>query len=117
MAPNGGDPVMGTRLAASERKFTAIVYRRYTRNFRKAWPNTAESGDNDGMPGPTIRAEVGDTVIVHFRNPDHHYGLPHPCTSTRSSTCRPATGRSSRSAAPAAATCRWARAGPTACGR
>lgn len=77
VAPNGGDPVMGTTIAPAQRQFTAVVYRRYTPGFRRPWPNTAESGDNDGMPGPTIRAEVGDTVIVHFRNRDHHYGLRH----------------------------------------
>ena len=77
VAPNGGDPVMGTRLAPSERRFVALVYRRYTPGFRRPWPNTAESADNDGIPGPLIRAEVGDTVLVHFRNRDTHYGLPH----------------------------------------
>lgn len=77
VAPNGGDAVMGTTIPAAERRFTAVVYRRYTSGFRRPWPNTAASGDNDGMPGPTIRAEVGDTVIVHFRNRDHHYGLRH----------------------------------------
>jgi FtsP/CotA-like multicopper oxidase with cupredoxin domain len=77
VAPNGGDPVMGTRIPASERRFTALVYRRYTRGFRRPWPNTAESADNDGIPGPLIRAEVGDTVLVHFRNRDTHYRLPH----------------------------------------
>ena len=77
VAPNGGDPVMGTTIPEAQRRFTAVVYRRYTAGFRRPWPNTAASGDNDGMPGPTIRAEVGDTVVVHFRNRDHHYGLPH----------------------------------------
>jgi manganese oxidase len=77
IAPNGGDPVSGTTLPAAQRQFTAVVYRRYTPGFRRAWPNTDVSGDNDGMPGPTIRAEVGDTVIVHFRNRDRHYGLRH----------------------------------------
>jgi manganese oxidase len=77
VAPNGGDPVMGTQIPLSQRRFTAVVYRRYTPGFRKPWPNTAESGDNDGIPGPTIRADVGDRVIVHFRNRDTHYRLPH----------------------------------------
>ncbi|MGE3235350.1 MAG: hypothetical protein AB7O78_16715, partial [Thermoleophilia bacterium] len=63
VAPNGGDPVMGTTIAPADRTFTAVIYRRYTKGFRRPWPNTAESGDNDGMPGPTIRANVGDTVI------------------------------------------------------
>jgi len=77
VAPNGGDPVMGTTIPPAQRQFTAVIYRRYTSGFRRPWPNTAVSGDNDGMPGPTIRAEVGDTVVMHFRNRDHHYGLRH----------------------------------------
>ena len=77
VAPNGTDPVMGTVIPPAGRRFTAVVYRRFTRGFARPWPNTSASGDNDGIPGPTIRAEVGDTVIVHFENRDHHYGLPH----------------------------------------
>jgi FtsP/CotA-like multicopper oxidase with cupredoxin domain len=34
-------------------------------------------GANSGIPGPVIRAEVGDTVKVHFRNNDEHYKWPH----------------------------------------
>ena len=26
------------------------------------------------MPGPTLEAEVGDTIVVHFRNADEHFG-------------------------------------------
>ena len=75
VAPNGMDPVMGTMIPPAQRKFVAVVYRRFTPGFRRPWPNTSTSGDNDGIPGPTIRAEVGDTVLVHFENRDHHYGL------------------------------------------
>ncbi len=77
VAPNGGDPLMDTTIPAAQRSFMAVVYRRYTADFRRPWPNTARSGDNDGIPGPTIRAEIGDTVVVHFRNRDMHHRLPH----------------------------------------
>ena len=77
IAPNGTDPVMGTVIPPASRRFMAVVYRRYMPHFARPWPNTSQSGDNDGIPGPTIRAEVGDTVIVHFWNRDHHYGLRH----------------------------------------
>jgi len=77
VAPNGMDPVMGTMIPPAQRRFVAVVYRRFTPGFRRPWPNTSTSGDNDGIPGPTIRAEVGDTVLVHFENRDHHYGLRH----------------------------------------
>ena len=104
---------MGTRLAPADRTFTAVVYRRYTRGFRTPWPNTAESGDNDGMPGPTIRAEVGDTVIVHFRNRDHHYGLPHSMHFHAFKYAPPSDGAFIPYRSAAGATCRSARAGPT----
>ena len=29
------------------------------------------------MPGPVLRASVGDTIRVHFRNNDSHYRWPH----------------------------------------
>ena len=58
------------RVPLNERTLTAIVYRGYTRNWRKPLPNTARSGDNDGIPGPLIEARVGDRVIVHFKNED-----------------------------------------------
>ena len=29
------------------------------------------------MPGPTLEAEVGDTIVVHFRNADQHFGQAH----------------------------------------
>ena len=77
VAPNGRDPLMDMPVPPEQRRFMAVVYRRYTPHFRRPWQNSAVSGDNDGMPGPTIRAEVGDTVTVHFRNRDTHYGLPH----------------------------------------
>jgi manganese oxidase len=77
VAPNGRDPLMGRAVPREQRRFTAVVYRRYTPGFRRPWPNRAVSGDNDGIPGPTIRAQVGDTVVVHFRNRDLHHRLPH----------------------------------------
>jgi FtsP/CotA-like multicopper oxidase with cupredoxin domain len=48
-----------------------VVYRRFTRNWEKYRPNYPDLvADNDGIPGPTIRARVGDTVFVHFKNMD-----------------------------------------------
>ncbi|HJQ30031.1 MAG TPA: hypothetical protein VJ827_11870, partial [Rubrobacter sp.] len=61
------------------------ILRRYTANWaapddRKVNPwdlNELDSTDNGTMgtiPGPVIECEVGDTVIVHFRNRDHRAG-------------------------------------------
>lgn len=77
VAPNGRDPVTGRIVPPSERVFTAVVYRRYTRDWRRPWPNTSRSGDNDGIPGPLIEATVGDRVLVHFRNEDRVYRRAH----------------------------------------
>ncbi|MBJ7456201.1 MAG: multicopper oxidase domain-containing protein [Thermoleophilia bacterium] len=77
VAPNGLDPVMGREVPIGQRTLTAIVYRAYTRNWAKPLANTSASGDNDGIPGPLIEARVGDKVLVHFKNDDQVYKLPH----------------------------------------
>ena len=76
LAPNGRDPVMDDPVSADSRRFPATVYRRFTPGWRRPWPNRA-SGENGGIPGPTIRAMVGDTVLVHFKNMDSANRLPH----------------------------------------
>ena len=35
------------------------------------------SADNDGIPGPLIKARVGDRIIVHFKNLDNEFERPH----------------------------------------
>ncbi|NLT05987.1 MAG: multicopper oxidase domain-containing protein [Solirubrobacterales bacterium] len=60
VAPNGDDQWMG-RAAPRPSRFTALVYQRYTAGF-------AEPMSAPRMPGPTLRAEVGDVIAVHFRN-------------------------------------------------
>lgn len=77
VAPNGHDPVHDMAVPPERRRFTAVVYRRFTPGFRRPWPNRAIVGDNDGIPGPTIHATVGDRVILHFRNLDRAYRMPH----------------------------------------
>jgi FtsP/CotA-like multicopper oxidase with cupredoxin domain len=76
IAPNGRDAVMGTDVAPEAHNYQAIVYRRFTPGWKRPWPNS-RSGDNGGIPGPTIRAEVGDTVLVHFKNLDAANRYPH----------------------------------------
>src|SRR5437867_2281294 len=59
----------------------ALIFRRYTPNWaapddRKVnpWdlnePNPTETGTKGTIPGPVIECNVGDEVIVHFRNMD-----------------------------------------------
>jgi FtsP/CotA-like multicopper oxidase with cupredoxin domain len=49
------------------RKFRALVYQLHSDGF--AAPTGPAS-----MPGPTLEAEVGDTIVVHFRNADERFG-------------------------------------------
>jgi manganese oxidase len=52
------------------RKFMALAYQLYSPGFAK--PVSAPT-----IPGPTLEAEVGDTLVVHFRNGDHHFDQAH----------------------------------------
>lgn len=50
------------------RVFTKVIYREYTNNeFSKLKPRSQEES-HLGILGPLIRATVGDTIIVFFRN-------------------------------------------------
>ena len=55
------------RRALPRRRFTAFVYQRYTAGF-------AAPIGTPRIPGPTLYAEVGDTIKVHFRNPGGRIG-------------------------------------------
>jgi FtsP/CotA-like multicopper oxidase with cupredoxin domain len=69
--PNAHDPMTHAVFPATERITHTVLYRRFTRGWRSQFRNDRSvSGDNDGIPGPLLRARVGDTVLVHFRNFD-----------------------------------------------
>ncbi len=78
--PNGTDALMGRQYTAAQTTFWAVGFRAYTPNWES--PLEADSGPdgigaNSGIPGPVLRAEVGDVIRVHFRNNDEHYRWPH----------------------------------------
>jgi FtsP/CotA-like multicopper oxidase with cupredoxin domain len=79
MIPNGRDAIMGTRYDPSQTVFGTVVYRRFTRGWRRPLPNLprGSSGGQDEMPGPLLRAQVGDRLVVHFRNMDTLFSRPH----------------------------------------
>jgi FtsP/CotA-like multicopper oxidase with cupredoxin domain len=60
IAPTGRDDWHGHAIP-KPRAFKAVVYQLMTAGFAKAAGPAA-------MPGPTLVAEVGDTLVVHFRN-------------------------------------------------
>ncbi len=66
IAPTGRDEWMGHRIPG-KKTFRALVYQLYSEGF-------AEPVGPASMPGPTFEAEVGDTIAVHFRNADEHFG-------------------------------------------
>lgn len=60
VAPTGRDDWHGHQVA-QPRGFKAVVYQAMT-------PGFARAAGPASMPGPTLTAEVGDTIVVHFRN-------------------------------------------------
>jgi len=77
LVPTGADQMMGTTFKPADSTYWAVGYRAFTANWGEALPGSDDIGPNTGIPGPVLRAEVGDTVLVHFRNNDTHYGWPH----------------------------------------
>jgi plastocyanin/FtsP/CotA-like multicopper oxidase with cupredoxin domain len=70
----------------------ALILRRYTANWaapadRKVnpWdlnePNPTDTGTMGTIPGPVIECEVGDDVVVHFRNKDDRRLVPFDTSS------------------------------------
>jgi FtsP/CotA-like multicopper oxidase with cupredoxin domain len=70
MVPNQFDAITGTRHEPSETVLGTVVYRRFSRRWRHPLPNTPESGNQNLIPGPLLRARVGDKLVVHFKNLD-----------------------------------------------
>jgi manganese oxidase len=77
LVPTGTDQMMGMTFKPCDSSFWALGYRAYTPEWGQPLPADNNVGPNRGIPGPVIRAEVGDTLLVHFRNNDTHYRWPH----------------------------------------
>jgi FtsP/CotA-like multicopper oxidase with cupredoxin domain len=67
VVPNERNAIEGESFTPDETVFRTVVYRQYTKDF--ATPVPQEAG-NQGIQGPLLRARVGDTLLVHFRNLD-----------------------------------------------
>ena len=78
--PNGRDGMTGRPFTPDQTTFWAVGFRAYTAGWScplKADLGPQGIGSNSGIPGPVLRAEVGDVIRVHFRNMDEHYKWPH----------------------------------------
>jgi manganese oxidase len=75
LAPSGRDEMMGVAVTGAE--FWGLGYRAYTPNWGELLPGNDDIGPNAGIPGPTLRAEVGDRVRIHLRNNDQRYRWAH----------------------------------------
>ena len=69
--PTGKNAIEGGRSGPAQSIFRTVAYRRYTRAWRRPLRNSPrENVDHDQIPGPLIRARVGDRILVHFKNKD-----------------------------------------------
>lgn len=69
----GPDQMSGVQIPADKATFWALKYRPYEPGFtqRKAEDPLL------GIAGPVIEANVGDHIVVHFKNLDDHFKAPH----------------------------------------
>jgi FtsP/CotA-like multicopper oxidase with cupredoxin domain len=74
VVPNERNAIEGERFTREQTVFRTVVYRAFTKDFAEQLPNG--SGDQ-GIQGPLLRARVGDTLLVHFRNLDTLTNHPH----------------------------------------
>src|SRR5205823_13871353 len=78
VVPNGKDAIMGMPVDPATTIFPTVVYRRYSPHWRTALANNPRSS-SDGLviPGPLLKARVGDRLRVHFKNMDTVRRDPH----------------------------------------
>ena len=70
LAPNGRDAITGERLDPAQTVAPTTVFRRYSSKWRRALDNSPMSRNQNLIPGPLMRARVGDKIVVHFKNMD-----------------------------------------------
>jgi FtsP/CotA-like multicopper oxidase with cupredoxin domain len=65
VVPNGKDPIMGKTFQPAQTTMQGVLYRRFTAE----WQSQMKPGTY-GLTGPLVRAQVGDTILIHFKNFD-----------------------------------------------
>jgi manganese oxidase len=75
---NGLDGITGTRYDPAQTIFPTTTYRRFTKRWKRPLADEADKASGVGrIPGPLIRARVGDRIVVHFKNLDTATRNPH----------------------------------------
>jgi len=74
VVPNERNAIEGDTFTPAQTTIQTIVYREYTKDWANLIPNAP--GDR-GIQGPLLRATVGDTILVHFKNLDTVFNRPH----------------------------------------
>jgi len=78
IVPNGRDAIMNMEIDPADSIMPTVVYRRYSKGWAKPLPNAARSNaDGLTIPGPLIKARVGDRLRIHFKNMDTLRHDPH----------------------------------------
>jgi FtsP/CotA-like multicopper oxidase with cupredoxin domain len=78
IVPNGRNAIEHETFPPEETTVRTVVYKAFTKGWKRPLPDVPwVSGDNDGIPGPLIRARVGDRILVHFKNLDTEFKRPH----------------------------------------
>jgi FtsP/CotA-like multicopper oxidase with cupredoxin domain len=65
VVPSGTDPMLGTTFDPAKTTMQTAIYRRFTADFKS---QLAPAGY--GLVGPVIQGQVGDSIVVHFKNFD-----------------------------------------------
>jgi FtsP/CotA-like multicopper oxidase with cupredoxin domain len=83
VVPSGTDPMTGETYDPAKTTMQTAIFRRFTPDFRNQLPSAGY-----GLVGPVIQAQVGDTILVHFKNFDpskphsmHFHGVHYEATS------------------------------------
>ena len=102
VVPTQHDPISGMRFDPAKTTFPTVIYRALHAELDGADARRRRArGDDDGIPGPLIRARVGDTILVHFKNLDphasphsmHFHGVHYASALRRRATSRASPGR------------------------
>lgn len=75
IVPTGRDPIEGRTFEPADTVFRTVVYRGFTPGWKRQL--APDPFLQPGITGPFLRARVGDTLRVHFKNMDTEFGRPH----------------------------------------